>query len=257
MFRPGTLLLAAAAAQPRFGCAPPRARVTIEAVQASRPTLAWARCLTVGLKPPVTFAWKVPLELKTIGWNAPQTEGALLLQVPDAPKHSSRLRCAATDGSGASVIATAVYGPLVVTKVAPGEGTLTVEGSGFGPPPAPDERGEDGVYLVPPRGPAILAVQACPAATWGDEKIVACMPPGVKGTFALRVASGGRLAQAPSPLTVGEAHVSRGARLLTAPSAPPTSVGAKPLTAPSAPPTSVGAKPLTAPSAPPTSVGAP
>jgi hypothetical protein len=199
MLRLLPLLVAAAAVAPRAGCRPPRAQLEVRVIEASKPQLAWLRCRTLGLGAPVKYAWKLGASVKQVGYNIPRDEGALLVQLPDAPAGSAvHVECTATDADGATASASTTLAPIAVKSAAIAAGVLTVDGAGFGP-----ERGtDDSLFLIPSSGPTMRADHACKQASWNDVRIVACAPAGVHGALPLRVQSGGRLAAAPAPVTL-------------------------------------------------------
>lgn len=191
------LLLAALAAPVRTGCTPARARVAISRLPDSQ--LATARCLTRGLSPPIHYLWKLGPGLTPVGAGAPRDEGAVMLAISRSAKAMS-IACTAIDAAGASLSAQSSLDPISIRAVQPPSAAhprlLTITGTGFGAKP----EGDDGVYLVPLRGPALRADVGCPGAGWKDSELRACAPAEAIGrSLQIRVESGERLAIAPGP----------------------------------------------------------
>lgn len=202
-----SLLLVAAIALASLGCgrAAPRARIEVTRLPDTRPPMAIARCLTSGLRPPIRYLWTLGRELRQWGWRVPHDEEALMLTVPASPGAGAGLACRAIDATGTVADAASSLAPITILAVRPPvtpAAPLTVEGRGFGAQRAAG----DGVWLVPPRGPALAADPGCKGGSWSDTRIVACLPPEARGrTLEVRVESRGRLAAGP-PIPRGAAR---------------------------------------------------
>jgi len=178
----------------------PSARISERRLDGPRPPQAIIRCDTEGLPPPVKIAWKLPNEVKQVGWGVPsENETALLIQVPDS---GGWAQCTATGKDGVVAKAERALSPPAITvapaKLKPGD-KVTVRGSGFGRTRGPD----DAVYLVPAWGAALPLDHQCKGAEWSDAAITACVPPSLPslaGPLQLRVQVGDELALAPAPL---------------------------------------------------------
>jgi hypothetical protein len=184
-----------------IGCAgSPSARISERRLDGPRPTQAIIRCETEGLKPPVKIAWKLPNDVKQVGWGVPSDEPALLVTPPEK---GGWVECTATGKDGVVVKAGRTLERPAVSgapaKIKPGE-AITVRGSGFGRARQPD----DTVYLVPAWGAALALDNKCKGAEWGDTIITACVPPSLPspGPWQLRVQAGGELALAGTPIVV-------------------------------------------------------
>jgi hypothetical protein len=196
-------LLVAASPPPLSGagCSRPRARLTVSRFEGARPELALLRCQASGLRPPIKYAWKLGAALRPYGWGNPVDEETLLVQVSEPPAGMT-IDCSASDGT-LTASASADLAPVTVTAVSapqPSPGApLTVEGTGFGPAPGPD----DALYLVPRGGAAVRVDHECKDASWVDTRIVACLPHDLeRRMYQVRVQSAGRLGIGPV-VTVG------------------------------------------------------
>jgi len=176
-------------------------RVEAHALDGPRPPQWVFRCRADGLKPPVKYQWHFPPGVKQIGWGVPQDEPFELVQPPEnAP--AAWGECTATGDDKRSARAVHAMVPLAISA-APvtakvGE-LITVRGSGFGP----SSSGEDGIWLVPAWGAAIVADSSCKGATWTPTSVSACVPPAARGrTFAVRVQVNEELASAKTPVVV-------------------------------------------------------
>lgn len=209
MLRPVPLLLLLLAAP--LGCAPPRARLSLERLPGT--ALATARCLSSGLGAPIHFDWALGPGLKQWGYGAPKDEAALMVALPTTPRGALTIACTATGSAGKKVEAFGSFDPIVIRAVHPPSAMsplLTVEGSGFGQAPYFG----DGLYLVPVRGRALIADTACPGGKWSDALVRGCVPREAGGRrLQVRLESAGRLGIAPgAPLTFATATAAPGAR---------------------------------------------
>jgi hypothetical protein len=174
-------------------------RVEAHRLDGPRPPQWVLRCRADGLEPPVKYQWRFPAGVKQIGWGSLQDEANELVQPPDKP--AAWGECTATGSDGVAVRVSHSLVPLAVSAApvtAKAGELITVRGAGFGP----SASGEDGIWLVPPWGRALRAVD-CKGAAWSEAAVSACVPAGARGrTFALRVQSNESLALAPKPLVV-------------------------------------------------------
>jgi hypothetical protein len=144
------------------------------------------------------FLWKLSGGVRPVG-QAPRGAEAVV-EVSDGARASSAVECTVTDRRGRSDSAVARFSPLSVRAVVPQRSTITIDGSGLGAKRGP----KDAVYLLA-GGRAIEADSGCPAASWSDTRIVACLPRALWGARAarVRVQSGARLVSAPgAPLAL-------------------------------------------------------
>jgi hypothetical protein len=174
--------------------------VEAHALDGTRPAQWVFRCRADGLKPPVKYQWRFPAGTKQIGWGVPQDEPYELVQPPEAV--AAWGECTATGDDKKSARAAHATVPLSVTA-APATAKvgelITVHGAGFGPASA----GEDGIWLVPAWGAAVIADASCKGAAWSPAAVSACVPPAARGrTFGVRVQANEELAPAPKPLVV-------------------------------------------------------
>jgi hypothetical protein len=189
-----------------IGCAgSPSAHISEQRLDGPRPPQAIIRCETDGLTPPLKIAWKLPPEVKQIGWGVPSdNETALLVQVPGSSATGMWAECTATGKDGVVVKVERSLNPPVITaapaKIKRGD-KVTVRGSGFGRTRGAD----DAIYLVPAWGAALALDHKCKGAAWSDSAITACLPPSLPSpspSLLLRVQASGELAQAAAPLVV-------------------------------------------------------
>jgi hypothetical protein len=179
----------------------PSARISERRLDGPRPTQVIIRCETEGLKPPVKIAWKLPVDVKQVGWGVPSDNETALLVTP--PEKGGWVECTATDKGGVVVKAErSLERPSVSSapaKIKPGD-KIEVRGSGFGRARQPD----DAVYLVPAWGAALALDHKCKGAEWAETIISACVPPSLPspGPWQLRVQVGGELALAATPIVV-------------------------------------------------------
>jgi hypothetical protein len=186
------------------GChRPPSAHIDVARLAGPRPPQVVARCVVDGLRPPVTYRWRLPPAVKQVGWSPPANEPAILVQIPNgAAPPGVWAACTAIGDGGTTVHAThALVMPLVTASPAtarPGQ-LVTVRGGGFGPSRGPD----DGLWLVPRWGAARPADTACKGARWGADAVSACVPATLPaGIWQLRVQAGGELALGRQPVRV-------------------------------------------------------
>jgi hypothetical protein len=142
--------------------------------------------------------------VRPVGVSVPLDEETLMVELHGPPNPAaSTLECRVTplgtDGGAASasplMIAWQSLAPVLVRAVSGAPGRVVVEGSGFGPTRRPD----DGVWLVPASGSAVMADHACKEAVWSDGHIVACAPRGIlPHPYQVRVESAGRLGLGPA-----------------------------------------------------------
>lgn len=163
----------------------------------TRPQLWFCRCRAEGLKAPVKYQWRFAPGLKPVA-NGPQDEPFALVQ----PGLAGWVECTATGDDKVSARAAHATLPLTVSAapVAAKVGELiTVRGVGL----APTAANEDGIWLVPARGAAIVADSSCKGASWTPLAVSACVPAAARGrTFAVRLQANEELASAAKPLVV-------------------------------------------------------
>lgn len=177
----------------------PSLRVEAHALDGTRPPQWVLRCETQNFKGPVKVQWRFPAGVKQIGWGTPQDEPTELVQPPETT--ASWGECTATGADGVVLRASHSMVPISISA-APATAKVgelfVVRGAGFGPSPS----GEDGIWLVPPRGAAIAA-DNCKGASWGEAAVSACVPAAARGrTWLVRVQSNETLATAQKPLVV-------------------------------------------------------
>jgi hypothetical protein len=175
------------------------ARVEADRLEANRPELVLLRCRTGGFGARALISWRLGAGVRAFGYGQPLDDAGLLVQLPDANRTAMTVDCTAESEEGQVVSAAVGLGPIVISSAAADQGgKLTVDGSGF----AVQRGGDDAVWLVPGRGAAVRADHTCGGASWGETRIVACLPRLARGSYQVRVESAARLALGPA-LPVG------------------------------------------------------
>jgi hypothetical protein len=173
------------------GCNRPGLRLEAEPIEGTHPALVLLRCIASGIPGHPRFAWHLSPGARTSG-VPPLDEDALLIQLSDT-KSAETIECVVFGENNFTASAEVSVGAIAISGAKLDGAQITVEGSGFGGKPAPN----DAIWLIPGRGRAIRADSACKNASWSETKLVACLPPLDKKPHQLRVQSGGRLALGP------------------------------------------------------------